>query len=85
MTGPERRAGATHQKRGEDLVVGDLLFFLSSPHRITHFKDYPSASPLHAEQGGPLPHGTRIAYSGDPEDPRCWGMTVDPDASFWVA
>lgn len=81
--GPEARAGATARVLGCDLVEGDILFFLSTPHRITHFVEYDG--PLSVRHGGPMPEGTRIAYSGDPADPHCWGMTIDPHHRFAVA
>ncbi len=76
LTATERAAGCVH-RNGAALKVGDLLWFLSSGHRITHFTDYEGV--LHTRHGGPLPEGTRIAHSG----PR-WGMTIDPTHSYRV-
>lgn len=74
----EQRAGALGVKRGADLREGDILFFLSSPHRITHFRDY-SHPAITGEETW------RIAYSGNPDDEHCWGMTIEPQMRFWVA
>lgn len=74
--GPEYSAGATRYVMGRDLQVNDVLYFLSTPHRVTHFADYDG--PLSVRHGGPMPEGTRIAYAGNPDDPKCWGITIDP-------
>lgn len=73
--GPERRGGATRVVRGADLQVGDILFFLSKPHRLTHFKPY----------DGPFDFIDRIAYSGNPDDPHCWGMSLEASARYFIA
>lgn len=78
-TGPEQRAGATQWKRGDELVAGDILYFLGTPRRITHFDDY-SDNPWGYE-------GWRIARAGGPrwEGDKGWGMTIDPDSRYWVS
>jgi hypothetical protein len=76
-TDPDARGGAMYSARGEDLKVGDLLYFLGHPHRITHFADY-SPSMFPDEQW-------RIAYSGHEDDPHCWGMTIEPAGRYRIA
>lgn len=73
--GPEKRAGATRKVRGRDLEIGDILYFLSSPHRITHFDSYT----------GTFAFIDRIARAGDPDNPHCWGMSIDPCAHYHIA
>lgn len=69
-------------KLGRDLVVGDVLlgFGCGNGRRVTRFVDYPAGSLLHEAQGGLLPHGTRIAYSGGSRwsGDDGWGVTVTP-------
>lgn len=72
---------ANPTKPGRDLAVGDVLVYLGERYPVTAIEDYPADSPLHAEQGGPLPRGTRIARSGAPRfaGDAGWGITVLPD------
>jgi hypothetical protein len=70
----------TFSKQGRDIQVGDDLWFLNKPHRITSLRPIPE-SPL--VQDGTLPADTFVAESHQP-DGHVWGMTIDPTQRYTV-
>lgn len=58
----------TTSSPGRDLVVGDVIVFLGTEHRVDRFEPYTGILlPI-------LGEGTRVAHSGP-----TWAMTVTPD------
>jgi hypothetical protein len=57
------------QVRGRDIVEGDILYFLGTPHRVTSLEAY--QGPLAELLGA----GARIAHAG-PD----WETLLEPDA-----
>jgi hypothetical protein len=62
-------------KRGSEIEVGDIIVFMSQPHRITRIVPY--AHPV--VTGGEA--GWRIAYAGP--GPDSWGITLEPQADYY--
>lgn len=63
---------ATIEVRGQDVRVGDDLWFLGKPHRITRIEPYTHPVVTRGEMW-------RIAYSDGPEGmyKAAWGMTLE--------
>lgn len=66
------------RKRGSDVEVGDILMFLSTPHRITRIEPY-----LHPTLRLP---GWRTAYAdtGERAYKNAWGITLEPQCEYEI-
>jgi hypothetical protein len=65
------------EKRGAEVEVGDDLWFLDKPYRITRIEDYVHPVVTRGETW-------RIAYSDGPVFGArwAWGITLEPDGRY---